>query len=65
MWITYYKLVSRFKNPTLLHEANISRTTQPTSKDDTSNITSKCSLMKENAGLLLNQITNQTSCYKF
>lgn len=40
MWITYNKLVSRYKNQTLIHRANVSRTTQPTSKQDT--ITSKC-----------------------
>lgn len=63
MWITFYKLVSRYKSKTLFHEANISGTTQPTSKEDTSTITSKCSLLKENAELLFNQITNQKSCY--
>lgn len=40
MWITYNKLVSRYKNQTLIHRANVPRTTQPTSKEDT--ITSKC-----------------------
>lgn len=55
--ITLNKHVSRYTKQTLVHGANVSRTTQPTSKQDT--ITSKCSLLKNNAGLLLNQIKSQ------
>lgn len=59
MWIAYYKffkLDSRYKNQTLLHGPSVSRTTQSTSKEDT--LSSKCSLLKEDAGLLFNQITH-------
>lgn len=42
MWITFNKLVSRCTKQTILHGANVSRTTQPTPKENA--ITSKCSL---------------------
>lgn len=56
MWIKYTKSVSRYKKQTQLHGTNESRTTQSTSKEDT--LSSKCSLLKEDAGLLFNQITH-------
>lgn len=56
---TFNNLVSRYKKQTRLHGANVSRTTQPTSKEET--ITSKCSLWKNNAGLLLNQSNHNSN----
>lgn len=40
MWITFNKLVSRYTKQAILHDANVSMTTQPTPKENTS----KCSL---------------------
>lgn len=42
MWITFNKLVSRYTKQAILHDANVSITTQPTPKENT--ITSMCSL---------------------
>lgn len=42
MWITFNKLVNICTKQTILHGANVSRTTQPTPKENA--ITSKCSL---------------------
>lgn len=42
MWITLNKLVSRYTKQAILHDANVSITTQQTPKENT--ITSKCSL---------------------
>lgn len=40
MWITFNKLVSRYTKQAIFHDANVSMTTQPTPKENTS----KCSL---------------------
>uniref|UniRef100_A0A8W8LXR6 WSC domain-containing protein n=1 Tax=Magallana gigas TaxID=29159 RepID=A0A8W8LXR6_MAGGI len=37
MWITFYKLVSRYTKQAILHDANVSMTIQPTPKENTNN----------------------------
>lgn len=36
MWIAFNKLVSRYTKQAILHDANVSMTTQPTPKENTS-----------------------------
>lgn len=69
MLITNDKIVSRDNKQTILQGANVKRTTQSTSKEDT--ITSKYWILKENASffyhnntICLNQQLYNNRCYK-